>query len=300
MYQHQINEATRRFNFLCNYKPDKPTNYKPQTLSEIKGNDKTIFTYNILQEMQNGVIDQKNILFEILHNVKDILLTEAYNTFSDFMSKLKTDKASLESSDNIIRMVFERFKSGNSQNWKLINPDEYLRCIQQYSYQKPQSGAYDDYWTPRIMGWVANAKDNIAQLAANSYLCNGPTLDRSDENSNGQNLHAILWYNLTGDEDIPYKPGDCTHYTDKEKNFMDKYWGKFYTYTGTNFSVAYETDSALDGFFNIVAEFDKNYSDPKKLFVTLDRLKNMCHNRGSFAHLFMKGGNEACTQISNS
>jgi hypothetical protein len=216
------------------------------------------------------------------------------------MSNLKTDKQSLSDSNNIVRQVYNGFKSGTPQRWKLIDPDEYLRCIQQYSYLKPQSGAYDDYWVPRIIDWVANAKDNISQLAANSYLCNGPTLKRYEQNSNGQNLHALLWYNLTGDEDIPHRPGECDNNSQAERKFFANHWGAFFKYIGSRYDEAYETDSALDGIFNIVAEFDKNYSNPKKMFVTLDRVKNMCHSRGGFAHIFMKGGNDVSAMISNS
>ena len=282
------------------YNPANPTNYAPQTLDEIKRGDKTVFDHSLLVEMRNGNISKNHIIYEILDNVTDILLTEAYNTFSEFMEDLKTDKQSISNSNNIVRQVYEGFKSGRKQRWILIDPDEYLRCIQQYSYMKPQSGAYDDYWVPRIMEWVANAKDNVAQLAANSYLCNGPTLKRYEGNSNNQNLHALLWYNLTGDEKIPYRPGECTDSSEAEKVFFKEHWGAFFRYIGSNYAEAYETDSALDGLFNIVAAFDKNYTDPKKLFVTLDRLKNMCHSRGGFAHIFMKGGNEASKMISNS
>ena len=297
-----VEEVTKRFQFLYGYKPSKPTNYKPQTLWEIKGNDKTVFNHDVLMEMRNGKIDQKHVLFEILYNVKEILLTEAYNSFSEFMGNLRTDELSLQNSNNEVRRVYNGFVSGSPQRWKLIDPDEYLRCIQQYSYQKPQSGAYDDYWAPRIMEWVANAKDNVAQLAANSYLTSGPTLDQDSENASGQNLHALLWYNLTGDEEIPYKPGQCGNDSMTEREFFNKYWRPFTKYIQTSYgdgAEAYETDSPLDGLFNIVAEFDRHYSDPKKLFVALDRLKNTCHGRGNFGHIFMKGGNAACERISN-
>ena len=299
-----IKETTNRFNFICGYNSSKPTNYKPKTLLEIKGGDKTVFTYNVLQEMRSGKINQKHVLFEILHNVKDILLTEAYNTFSEFMGNLKTDKLSLQNSNNVIRKTFMGFMKRSPQRWKLIDPDEYLRCIQQYSYQKPQSEAYDDYWAPRIMEWVANAKDNISQLAANSYLTSGPTLDPRTTNENGENLLNRLWFDLTGDTQIPLFKEDCVG--EKGKYFNKTYWIPFTNYIGTSFgdsedgSGAYETDSPLDGFFNVVAEFDKNYSEPKKMFVTLDRLKNTCHGRGNFGHIFMKGGNAACEKISNS
>jgi len=302
--QEVINEATRRFKFLMGYDPAKPTNYKPQTLLEIKRGDKTVFNHDLLIEMRKGKIDRNHPIFEILHNVTDILLTEAYNTFSEFMSNLKTDTLSLHNPNNVVRQVYEGFKSGRKQRWKLIDPDEYLRCIQQYSYMKPQSGAYDDYWVPRIMDWVANAKDNLSQLAANSYLTSGPSLDPRITNSKGELTLNRMWRDLTGDEKIPVTKEECTD--ERSRYFNRTYWIPFTRYIESNFgdsedgSGAFETDSPLDGFFNLTAEFDRNYSDPKKLFVTLDRFINMCHGRGSFAHLFMKGGNEACTRISNS
>jgi len=167
-------------------------NHKSKTLQEIKGDDKTVFTYDVLQEMREGKIKSNHPLFDILHHVRDILPTEACDTFSEFMSKLRTDSKSLQEPGNVVRRVYEGFKKGAPQRWKLIESDELLSCIQQYSCQKPQSGANDDYWVAKIMDWVVSAKDNIAQLAANSYLCSGPTLEQDSENSQGQNLHALL------------------------------------------------------------------------------------------------------------
>ena len=302
-----IEEASRRFNFMCNYDPSNPSNYTPTpTLLEIKGADKTVFTYDILKEMREGKISSTHPLFKIMPHVKDILLTEAYDTFSEFMSKLKTDKYSLLNGDNIIRKTYNNFKNNIPQRWKLIDPDEYLRCIQEYSFFEPQSGAYDDYWSRKIIDWVAGAKDNIAQFAANSYLYSGPTLDQTETNGKDQNLLAILWYNLTGDESIPYQPGECSDEygeSQKEREFYENYITKFRSYINTKFgdvAESTETDSPLDGIFNIVAAFDKNYSNFKNMFVVLDRLKNMCHGRGGLGHLIMKGGNAACEKICNS
>jgi len=300
-------EAARRCDFLFNYDPSKPTKYhKPQTLLEIKKGDKTVFSYDVLREMREGKIDKNHILFEILHNVRDILLTEAYETFASFMSNLRTDTNSVQNPNNVVRWVFQNFKSGTPQRWKLIDPDEYLRCIQQFSYQNPQSGTYEDYWAPKIGDWVANAKDNVAQLAANSYLTSGPSLDPRSVNANGELRLNRLWFDLSGgDKKIPLRR-DENYYTEKDRYFNRTYWIPFTEYIGTNFgdsedgSGAYETDSPLDGLFNVIAEFDRNKADFKKMLVTLDRLKNSCHGRGGFGHIFMKGGNEACARISNS
>ena len=266
-------------------------NYKPQTLIEIKRGDKTVFTYHVLQEMREGKIDKKHVLFDILNNVKEIFHTEAYHSFSEFMANLRTDTSSLQNSDNVVKRTFMSFMKKKPQRWKLINPDEYLLCTQQYT----QSGVYDDYWVPRIMEWVANAKDNIAQLAANSYLTSGPTLYPRSTNENGELRLNRLWYDLSGDKKIPLLKDSPR---ENVKYFNNMYWLPFTNYIGTNFGDsedgcgAYETDSPLDGLFNVVAEFDKNYSDAKKMFVTLDRLKNIRHGRGGFGHIFMKGSNQ--------
>jgi len=265
-------------------------NHNSKTLQEIKGDDKTVFTYNVLQEMREGKIKSNHPLFDILHHVRDIIPTEAYDTFSEFMSKLRTDSKSVQEPDNVVRIVYEGFKNGAPQRWKLIEPVELQRCIQHYSCPKPLSGANDDYWVAKIMGWVASAKNNIAQLAANSYLCSGPTLEQDSENSQGQNLHALLWYDLTGDEEIPYRARQCGKDSIAERVFFDNYWRPFVKYIGTKYGEGVETsetDSPLDGLFNVVAEFDKNLSNSKELLVTLDRLKYLRHHRGGFAHIFM-------------
>ena len=333
--QELIEETRRRFNFISNYNPAQPENYR-KTLREIKGDDKTLFNHDFLVKMREGKVKSNHPIFEILHHVNDILLTEAYNTFSEFMQSLRTDEQSLKNPKNAIRMVYNGFKSGNPQQWKLINPDEYKRCMTGYanrhsplsgesgggmtytgkeasSHFGPQSGAFDDYWCPRIWDWVASAKDNVAQLAANSYLNSGPSLDPRVTNSKGELTHSRLWYDLSGDPKIPLTKEDNStivvnnegQEVTKQKYFDRTYWIPFVKYIGTDFGDSedgegvFETDSALDGFFNAVAQCDKHHNDCRKLFGALDFLIHVAHNRGSFAHLFMKGGNKACAWISN-
>jgi len=85
---------------------------------EFKRGDKTVFNHDVLVEMREGKIDKEHLIFEVLHNVTDILLTEAYDTFSEFMTNLKTDRDSLRNSKNVIRKVYNGFKSGTPQQWK--------------------------------------------------------------------------------------------------------------------------------------------------------------------------------------
>ena len=328
--QQILEEAARRFTFNLNYDPAKPRNYP--TLREIKGGDATVFNHELLKEMREGRISPIHPIFEALPNVRDILqLNEAYDTFSEFMSKLRTDTNSVKNSNNVIRRVFQDFMKRTPQRWKLIDPDEYLRCMQQFSHtyvnplgsfssgsgfekQRPQFGAEEDYWAPRIYDWIANIKDNIAQLAANSFLVSGPTVKKQKSgrvqydpratNERGELTLNRLWFDLSGDKKIPLTNDE--YQGPREKYFNRTYWTAFTEYIGTDFgdtedgSGAFETDSPLDGAFDIVAEFDKNYSDPKKLFGVLDRIKNLAHGRGSFAHLIIKGGKEACSKITNS
>ena len=214
-----------------------------------------------------------------------------YNIFSEFMQKLLTDKNSLQNPDNAVRKVYEGFKSGIKQRWLLIDANEYLKCMEQYSHFAPQSDVYDELWTPLIKDWVAKTKENILQFAANSYLCSGPTLEQDSENSQGQNLHALLWFNLTGDEEIPYRPRECGHDSPAERRFFDTYWRPFTKYIETKYgdgAETFETDSQLNGLFNIVAEFEKNCSNNKLLLAALDNLINLRHNRGTLAHLFIE------------
>jgi hypothetical protein len=301
-----IEETVKRFNFMSNYDVSKPYRYNRTTLREIKGDDKTVFTYDVLIEMRDGKLNKKHPLFEILSNVTDILqLNEEFNSFSDFMQKLKTDSNSVQNSNNYIRKTYNNFKNGKPQHWQLIDPDEYLRCIQKFThFDKPMFGALEDYWTPRIYEWVSMTKDNVAQLAANSYLVNGPSLDPRIINSKGELTLNRLWFDLTNDKNIVYYKQDAT----KQSNsyFNKTYWMPFVNYIGTSFgdsddgSGAYETDSPLDGIFNAVAGIDKNQSDPQQLFVALDRVIHIAHSRGSLAHMFVKGGNAALSKITNS
>jgi len=220
-------------------------------------------------------------IFEILYNVKDILYKKgAHDGFAEFMQKLKTDAISLQSPDNAIRKVYEGFKIGMPQKWHLIDADEYASISEEGD-------------ASRIVDWVAKAKENVLQFAANSYLCSGPTLEQESENSQGQNLHALLWYNLTGDEEIPYRPHQCGNNSPAERAFFDNYWRPFTNYIGTRYgdgAETFETDSPLDGFFNIIADFEKNRNNPKKLLEALDRLVNLRHQRGTLAHLFVNNG----------
>ena len=340
-----LEDALKHHKFLCNYDPSKPTNYDPSkiskylTLREIKGGDATTFNHDVLKQMREGKIKPSHPLFEVLRSVKGILqLNEAYDTFSEFMSKLRTDTNSVKNSNNVLRQTYENFKKGTPQRWKLIDPDEYLRCMQQFTHEysnplsgagsidpettfysaggdRPQFGATEDYWTPRIYDWIANTKDNIAQLVANSYLTSGPTLTKQKNgtiqydpratNAQGELTLYRLWFDLSGDKKIPLRKDD-PYFDTKERYFNKTYWMPFTNYIGTDFgdsedgSGAFETDSPLDGAFDIIAAFDKNYSNPKRLFGVLDRMKNLGHGRGSFAHILFKGGKEACTRITNS
>jgi hypothetical protein len=308
--QEQLTEAyQKRFQFLYGYDPAKGGQqtetkvvYKNK-LSEIKGNDKTVFTHTVLQEMREGKFDEKHLIFEALPSVKTLLLLdEEFQRFSEFMQSLRTDADALKSPDNAIRKVFQGFVSGKQQEWHLIEPEDYHMALRQYSYNTPQSEAYDSYWAPKIMEWVEMAKLNVQQFVANSYLCSGPTLEQDSENNKGQNLMALMWFNLTRDKSISYKPHECGKDSEKERAFFDKYWRPFTKYIKTRYgegSETFESDSPLDGFFNLIAEFDANKGDFKQWLVTLNKLIDLCHNRGSLAHLFIRGGNEACARISN-
>jgi len=264
---------------------------QPKTLREIKGDDRTVFTHDVLERMRDGEIDERHPIFGILHHVKDILhQNEAYDSFSEFMRKLKTDANSLQNPDNYIRRVYEDFRNGKPQQWKLIDPDEYQQFF--------QSDEFDACRQAQITGWIADAKDNAAQLAANSYLTSGPALDPRVKNSKGELTFYRLWHDLAGDEKITFFSENRN-----DRHFDRTYWNPFVEYIGTDFgdseegAGAFETDSPLDGFFNIIAEFEKNPSDFKKMFAALDKLINIRHNRGRFIHLFMRGGSDACSKI---
>jgi hypothetical protein len=271
-------------------------------LREIRNANGHHFNYKILKEMRNGTFPEDDDLFNVLPAVREILqINEAYQSYSQFMKALSTDDKFLQSSSNAIRKTYNRFMAETPQRWYLIDPEEYLYALQRHS--KVQSGLSDDYWKKKIFEWENGVKENIQQFAGNSYLISGPTLDPRDYNENDENLLNLLWYNLTGDETIPYKRDDLKRpHSDRE--FIKKYWNPFWQYIGTKFGdsdgndiESYETDAPMEGLFNLVAEFDKNRMDADKNIVTLNKLIDVVHGRGSLSHLFVKGGVSALNKI---
>lgn len=289
-----IREILRRFNLL--YTPESGEAYI-NNLRKIKNENEHHFNYQILTEMRNGTFPEDDDLYNVLPAVRDLLqVDEDCQSFSQFMEALMTDAQSLQSPDNAVRKVYNGFVSKKPQYWRLISPEEYLQALRHYS--KMQSGLSGDCWQKKMPEWIDGVKVNIQQFIANSFLTSGSTLNFMELNSEKQNLYQLLWYNLSKDESIPYQPYDRTY--EAERQFYKKYWHTFADYTGTNFdnnSATYETDAPLEGLFNLVAELYRNKMDVPKNLVTLNKLIDLVHGRGSLAHLFIKGGLAALNNI---
>lgn len=295
-----LKEDIRRFNFLSKYNVSQPEAYiSTNNLRDMINVNNYHFNYKILKEMKNGVFHKYDNLFEVIPSVKEILkIDEAYQTYSNFMMNLGTDAKSLKSSSNAIQKTYNKFVNGISQHWYLIEPEEYIYALKRY--EKIQSDLSDNYWAKKIFEWEDGVKSNIQQFISNSYLVSGPTLDPRTYNENGENLLNLLWYNLSGDDSIPYRREDLSK-SHADREFIRKYWSPFVDYIGTKFGDdvdSYETDAPLEGLFNLVAEFDKNKMDYKKNLVTLNKLIDMVHGRGSLSHLFIRGGISSLDKIS--
>jgi hypothetical protein len=281
-----IQETGREFNLL--HTSDSGKVYV-NNLRKIRNSNNHHFNYEILTEMRDGTFPQDDDLYDVLPAVRDLLqFDEGYRAFSQFMQALKTDAQSLQSPTNAIRKVYNGFVSKRLQYWHLINPTEYRRAISVENWEKMEIADYD-YWSKKISVWKGYVKVNIQQFIANSFLTSGPTFDPTETNSEKQNLLYLLWYNLAKDESIPYQSYDRTF--EAERQFNQKYWHPFIDYTGTDFGdnvATYETDAPLEGLFNLVAELDKNKTDVQKNLVTLSKLIDLVHGRGSLSHLFIK------------
>ncbi|MDR1129874.1 MAG: hypothetical protein LBK96_02710 [Prevotellaceae bacterium] len=274
-------------------------------LREMTNKNNHHFTHKMLTEMKDGTFNDE-YLFEVMPAVKSILhLDEAYQSFSTFMEALNTDEQSLQSPSNAIRQVYEGFVSGEPQHWRLIDPVEYGAAINALTHGvagSDKAGLHhktEEHFQGKVNQWEDMIKYNIQQLAANSYLTSGPTLDPRDYNENGENLLNLLWYNLSGDDTIPYKREDLNRLR-ADGDFIKKYWKPFIDYIGTKFgddTETYETDAPLEGMFNYVAEFDKNKMDTRQDITTLNKLVDLVHGRGSLSHLFIRGGDKGLDNI---
>ena len=275
------------------YFPANPDGYS-NNLRDMTKKTKHHFTYDLLTEIRDGRFDKQDDFLTFLPNVRYILHSnEAYGRFASFMSSLRIEAKSLQEPSNAIRKVYLDFRNGTPQQWKLIDPDEYLSAL-----KNNQS-----LTTDKVSQWVAMAKENIQLFAANSYLTSGPCLDPRITDSEGQNTLYLLWYYLTGDEIIPYQAMNRISKEElsaRERYFNRTYWNPFVSYMGTRFGdggPAYETDSTLYPLFDLVAEFEKYQMDADKNLVTLTRLINIVHGRGTISYLFVENGNKKLIKI---
>jgi hypothetical protein len=299
MRKFNIEETVKRFQFLSEYDTGKPTNYYDELKEYTKRVNRPL-NHKMLSEMRGGYINEHRAILDLHPNINSILkIDEAYQNFSTFISSLKTDTASLQNPENSVRKVFNNFMNGTPQKWLLINPQEYHAALK-HVMNSTAHRLGDDHWARKVSEWEDMVKHNIRQLAANSFLTSGPELNQGRINSNGENSHYLLWRNLSGDENIPVKREEITF--EKAALFNDTYLDPFIDYIGTNQDhdgEAYETDSllSLNRLFDIVAEFDKNRMDANKNIITLNRLIDIVHGRGSLSYLFVKGGVESLDDI---
>ena len=284
-------ETINKFKFLTAYNPSQPVGYS-NNLREMMSDYH--LTYELLSEIHDGKFDINNKLFTYIPNVSYIIQSnEAYQSFQKFMQLLRLDYNSLQNPQNLIRKTYNNFQNDKPQIWRLIDPEEYLQALKIFS--TPKSGFPDNYWSKKIFEWEDMAKENVQQLAANSYLTSGPELDPRRINGNGENTFYLLWYNLSGDEKIPYKEEDRTNkeeYSKRERYFNRNYWIPFTEYIGTSFGDvgrAFETDSTLNPIFNLVAEFERNKMEGDNSLLTLNRLIDIVHGRGTLSYLFVDG-----------
>ena len=239
-----------------------------------------------MTEIRDGRFDRQDDLLTFLPNVRYVLQSnEAYGRFASFMSSLRIEAKSLQEPSNAIRKVYLDFRNGTPQQWELIDPDEYFSALKN---DKPLT-------TDKVSQWVAMAKENIKLFAANSYLTSGPCLDPRVTNSEGQNTLYLLWYYLTGDEQIPYQAKNRISKEElsaRERYFNKKYWNPFVNYMGTSFGdggKAFETDSTLNPLYDLVAELERYQMDADKNLVTLTKLIDIVHGRGTISYLFVEG-----------
>ena len=285
------------------YNPPNPVWYS-NNLREMMSKTKVHFNYYLLKEIHDGVIDQNDELLTYLPNVKQVLQNdEAYQSFSQFMGALRIDQKSLQNPSNAIRKVYNNFVNGTPQKWELIDPDEYISALK--SFSQPQSVASENDRSKKIRQWEEMTKVNVQQFAANSYLTSGPCLDPRITNSQGQNTFHLLWYYLSGDEKIPYQGKNRISNDElsaRERYFNRTYWIPFINYIGTSFGggdMAFETDSTFNPIFDLIAELDRNKIDDHNSLITLNKLIDIVHGRGTISYLFIKGGINALAKAAS-
>jgi hypothetical protein len=306
-------ETIEKFNHILGYNPSNPSGFSgsktygyTNDLVEAKKLTDRNMSFHILKELREGRGDAYKNMLHFIPNVRDILQLDegVYRTYSQFLSQLQTDPASMQSPDNAVRKVYNRFIEGKPQSWNLIDPVEYKACltatIKDILHQKAE-----EMWNRKVDQWEDNIKFNILQFIANSILTSGKEL--GVKRPHGERLKDLwnIWYLVSGDQQIPHYDKDgktMIGETPANKEYFDThYWRPFVDYIETSFSddagMSYETDSSINPLLDIVALFDKNPFDLSQKIVALNRVIDIVHGRGSLSYLFIRGGKPALDKI---
>jgi len=245
-----------------------------------------------------------------------------YQSFSDFAKSIEYPHVGNERTGSMLKFVYDNYEKRKPQQWRLIDPQIYGSAL--VSVGDPALHAKrEEFLQTWVLDSVEAIKFDVAQFIANSFLTSGPMADFRATDTDGYNLSAKLWFSLTGDPKLDEKTltnklreklirfdFDCENdFPVYHETLVKELRHHLFSYI-QDFSLEYlksdpfdgssstfETDGDISYMVDLVASFDEKPFDWQAQLVIMNKIIDIVHGRGSLAHLFVRGGDDALDKI---
>jgi len=242
-----------------------------------------------------------------------------YQSFSDFAKSIEYPHVGSEHTGSMIQFVYKNYEKRIPQQWRLIDPQIYGSALA--SVGDPALHAKrEEFLQTWVLDSVEAIKFDAAQFIANSFLTSGPMADFRTEDTDGYNLSAKLWFSLTGDPKLDEKAriarlreklisfdleDEFPKYREELSkelrhtlfSYIQDFSLKYLKSDPFNGTQSLETDGDISYIVDLIASFDEKPFDWQAQLVIMNKIIDIVHGRGSLAHLFVKGGDDALDKI---
>jgi len=242
-----------------------------------------------------------------------------YQSFSDFAKSIEYPHVGSERTGSMLQFVYKNYKEGNPQQWRLIDPQIYGSALASVG-DTALHAKREEFLQTWVLNSVEAIKFDVAQFIANSFLTSGPMADFRAADTDGYNLSAKLWFSLTGDPKLDEKTlaakleeklislgreSELPEYREilsKELrsrllDYIQDFSLKYLKSSPFDKSEALETDGDISYIVDLIASFDEKPFDWQAQLIIMNKIIDIVHGRGSLAHLFVKGGDDALDAI---
>jgi len=294
------------------YNPESRLSMLPPLLLWAKG-----YTPNVLgvRSIKDSIVKHRQLLRDSRY--KRLIDSGEYTPFREIVKSLEYPSNGSNEVGSEFKRIYADFEEDKPQTWKLIDPQIYGSDLSA-AMRDDLSDKAEDYFRSNVMNMAEKTKFNAAQFVANSMLTSGPTLKPKDADSKGDNYLVLLWHALTKDPYLEYDniveyavssgqgtPDERTvrdtqyHRARAYANYFSSEYLKSRDANGKDegSSPAKESDGNLNYMLELLAEMDRDPFDWQKVIISINKVVDLVHGRGSLAHLFVEGGDEALDKI---